>query len=75
VPKIRYKISIEKRLLDDQEDDLPKWARVLDPKQWSEDIQNHLTFGETEIRNFSTRLCINERERRDRVSGNTWRRK
>jgi hypothetical protein len=26
------KISIEKRLLDDEEADLPKWARVLDPK-------------------------------------------
>jgi hypothetical protein len=30
------KISIEKRLLDDEEAGLPKWARVLDPKQWPE---------------------------------------
>jgi hypothetical protein len=56
------KISIEKRLLDDEEADLPKWARVLDPKQWPEEIQNHLTFGETEIRHLSTRLRLNEKE-------------
>jgi histidyl-tRNA synthetase len=49
-------------LLDDEEADLPKWARVLDLKQWPEEIQNHLTFGETEIRNLSTRLHLNERE-------------
>jgi hypothetical protein len=42
------KISIEKSLLDNEEADLPK--------QWPEEIQNHLTFGETEIRNLSTRL-------------------
>jgi hypothetical protein len=35
---------------------------VLDPKQWPEEMQNHLTFGETEIRNMSTRLGLNERE-------------
>jgi hypothetical protein len=35
---------------------------VLDPKQWPEEIQNNLTFGETEIRNLSTRLRLNERE-------------
>jgi hypothetical protein len=56
------KISIEKRLLDNEEADLPKWARVLDPNQWPEEIQNHLTFCETEIRNMSTRFCLNERE-------------
>jgi hypothetical protein len=56
------KMSIEKRLLDDEEADLPKWARVVDPKQWPEEIQNHLTFGKTEIRNLSTRLCLNETE-------------
>jgi hypothetical protein len=54
------KISIEKRLFDDEEADLPKWARVLDPKQWPEEIQNYLAFGETEIRNLSTRLRLNE---------------
>jgi hypothetical protein len=35
---------------------------VLDLKQWPEEIQNHLTFRETEIRNLSTRLRLNERE-------------
>jgi hypothetical protein len=35
---------------------------VLDPKQWPKEIQNHLTFGGTEIRNLSTRLRLNERE-------------
>jgi hypothetical protein len=49
-------------LLDDEETDLPKWTRALDPKEWPEEIQNHLTFGETEIRNLSTRLRLNERE-------------
>jgi hypothetical protein len=69
------KISIEKRLLDDEEADLLKWAQVLDPKQWLEEIQNHLTFGETEIRNLSTRFRLNEREMIHRVFENTWRRK
>ncbi|XP_030046369.1 E3 SUMO-protein ligase KIAA1586-like [Microcaecilia unicolor] len=55
------KIFIAKRLLDDEEADLPKWAKVLDPKQWPEDIQKHLTFGETEIRNLSKRFHLNER--------------
>jgi hypothetical protein len=27
------KISIERRSLDDEDADLPKWAQVLDPKQ------------------------------------------
>jgi hypothetical protein len=35
---------------------------VLGPKQWPEEIQNHLAFGETEIRNLSTRLRLNERK-------------
>jgi hypothetical protein len=30
------KISVENRLFDNEEADLPKWSRVLDPKQWSE---------------------------------------
>jgi hypothetical protein len=34
---------------------------VLDPKQWPEEIQNHLKFGEREI-NLSARLLLNERE-------------
>jgi hypothetical protein len=49
------KISTEKRLLDDEEADLLKWAQVLDPKQWPEEIQNHLAFGETEIR-----ICLQD---------------
>jgi hypothetical protein len=36
---------------------------VLDPKQWPEEIQNHLKFGDTEIRNLSIRLSLNEREK------------
>jgi hypothetical protein len=41
------KISTEKRLLDDEDDDLPNWARELDPNQWPDEIENHLTFGKT----------------------------
>jgi hypothetical protein len=56
------KISIEKRLFDNEEADLPKWVRVLELKQWPEEIQNHLIFSETETRHLCTRLCLNERE-------------
>jgi hypothetical protein len=45
----KMKISIEKRLPDDDEADLWKWVRVLDPKQWPQKIQNHFKFGETDI--------------------------
>ena len=41
--------------------ELAYWARVLDTKQWPDNIGTHLTFGETEIRNLSTRLQLNER--------------
>jgi hypothetical protein len=33
---------------------------VLHPKHWPGEIKNHLTFGETEIINLSTRLRLND---------------
>ncbi|KAK0048443.1 E3 SUMO-protein ligase [Biomphalaria pfeifferi] len=53
--------SIEQRLLSSEDAELAYWARVLDTKQWPDNIGTHLTFGETEMRNLSTRLQLNER--------------
>lgn len=58
----KLKESIEKRLLDSQDEQLANWSRVLDQKHWPEDINIQLTFGEVEIRNLSVRLQLNERE-------------
>jgi len=57
----KLKESVEQRLLSSEDADLADWARVLDVKQWPDNIDTHLTFGEAEIRNLSTRLQLNER--------------
>jgi hypothetical protein len=59
----KLKMSIAKRLLDDEEANLLKWADILDPTHWPEDVDSHLTVGEKEIRNLSKRLRLNERDR------------
>ncbi|XP_065645604.1 E3 SUMO-protein ligase KIAA1586-like [Hydra vulgaris] len=41
---------------------LVQWARILDQNHWPDNINNQVTFGETEIRNLSLRLPLNERE-------------
>jgi hypothetical protein len=46
-----------KRLLDDKAI-LPKWAHILDPTHWQEDVDSYLTFGEKEIGNLSKRLWL-----------------
>ena len=53
--------SIEQRLLSSEDAEFAYWARVLDTNQWPDNIGTHLTFGETEMRNLSTRLQLNER--------------
>ena len=58
----KLKESIKKRLLDSQDEQFANWSRVLDQKYWPEDNDNQLTFGETEIRNLSVKLQLNERE-------------
>ena len=57
----KLKESVEQRLLSSEDADLADWARVLDIKQWPDNIDTHLTFGEAEIRNLSTRLQLNEK--------------
>ena len=58
----KLKESIEKRLLANEDDELAQWARILDQRHWSENINNQLTFGEIEINNLSNRLQLNDRE-------------
>ena len=57
----KLKESIEQRLLSNEDADLAYSARVLNLKQWPDNIDTHLTFGEAEIRNLSKRLQLNER--------------
>jgi hypothetical protein len=49
-------------MLDDEEANFPKWARILDPTHWPEDIDTHLTFVEKQIRNMSKILQLKERQ-------------
>ncbi|KAL3875745.1 hypothetical protein ACJMK2_033665 [Sinanodonta woodiana] len=58
----KLKKSIENRLLTNEDAELAQWARILDQKQWSENVSNQITFGEMEIRKLSNRLQLNERE-------------
>jgi hypothetical protein len=58
----KLKESVEQRLLVTEDADLANWARVLDPKQWPDDIDTYLTLGEAEIKNLSTRLQLKERQ-------------
>ena len=57
----KLKESIEQRLLSNEDADLANSAGGLDLKQWPDNIDTHLTFGEAEIMNLSTRLQLNER--------------
>ncbi|XP_065675613.1 E3 SUMO-protein ligase KIAA1586-like [Hydra vulgaris] len=59
---IKLKESIEKRLLADKDLELAQWARILDQNHWPDNINNQVTFRETEIINLSLRLQLNERE-------------
>lgn len=60
----RLKISLQKRLLSEEDVKLAKCARVLDSKTWPttfSDTDNPL-FGEEEIRKLAGRFRLNERE-------------
>lgn len=59
---IYLKESIEKRLLSDEDIELPQWAKVLYPENWPNNIRENFTYGETEIQNLSKRFSLNERQ-------------
>jgi hypothetical protein len=44
------KISVDKRLLDIEDTDLPDCVEMFDPRQWPEDVGSRVTHGESEIR-------------------------
>jgi hypothetical protein len=62
-PNIFYKqlkMSIEERLLSNDDSNFVNWTHTLDPKSWPENLA--LPFGEKVIRNLAKRLQLNERE-------------
>ena len=65
----KLKESIEQRLLSNENANLAYSARVLDLKQWPDNIDTHLTFGEAEIRNLSTRLQFHRYQQQKTQSG------
>jgi hypothetical protein len=55
-------MSVEKRLLDSEDTDLPDCVKVLDPIQWPEDVGSCVTYGEAEVRKLSQIFRVSERE-------------
>jgi hypothetical protein len=53
-------MSIDERLLSNDETNFVNWTHILDPKSWPENVA--LTFEEKEIRNLKKRLQMNERQ-------------
>jgi hypothetical protein len=56
----QLKLSIEERLLSNDDCNFVNWTYILDPKSWPENVAQ--TFGEKEIQNLGKRLQLNERE-------------
>jgi hypothetical protein len=52
-------MSIEERLLSNDDSNFVNWIHILDPKSWPENVA--LTFGEKEIRKLEM-LQLHERE-------------
>jgi hypothetical protein len=53
---------LRKKLLDSEDTDLPDCVKVVDPKQWPEDVGSRVTYGETDIRELSQIFRLSERE-------------
>jgi hypothetical protein len=51
---------MENRLLDCEDANLARWARVLDQTKWPDYVQEQLTFGEQEVRNLCRKLQLAE---------------
>ncbi|XP_060093811.1 E3 SUMO-protein ligase KIAA1586-like [Heteronotia binoei] len=58
----QLKISLQKRLLSEEDVNLSKCARVLDSETWPTSIRDNPLFGEEEIRTLAGRFRLGERE-------------